>query len=139
MTVIVDTSAWYAFVVATDYSHQAAIDFVKQDNDLIFPFTVFEEFEALIQSRFGKKRAIENGGKINKYGVLAPTKADLGASWKIFIDSAADISFVDATVAAVAKRLNLPVFGFDPHFEKLGVKQVPQQKSFPGTVAQFGV
>lgn len=125
MTVVVDTSAWYAFVVAADQSHRAAIDFVKQDNDLIFPFTVFEEFEALIQSRFGKKRAIENGDKINKYGVLAPTKADLRASWKIFIDSAADISFVDATVAAVAKRLNLAVFGFDPHFEKLGVKQVP--------------
>lgn len=125
MTVVVDTSAWYAFVVATDNSHRAAIDFVKPNIDLIFPFTVFEEFEALIQSRFGKQKAIENGDKINSYGILALTKADMRTAWKIFIDSGADISYVDATVTAMAKRLNLPIFGFDPHFEKLDAEQVP--------------
>ena len=126
MTVIVDTSAWYAFVVATDYSHQAATKFIQPDTNLVFPLTVFEEFEALIQSRFGKKKAIENGSKIIRYGVLTPTKMDMRVSWKMFRQSPAAVSYVDCTVAAVANRLNLPVFGFDPHFSKnLGVKQVP--------------
>lgn len=126
MKVVVDTSAWYAFVVATDYSHRAALDFVKSDSDLIFPFTVFEELEALIQSRFGKQKAIENGDRINKYGVLTLTKTDLRASWRMFLESPDPVSYVDCTVAAVARRLNVPIFGFDPHFSKnLGVKQVP--------------
>ncbi len=126
MRAVVDTSAWYAFVVAADDYHQAAIEFIQPDTDLIFPFTVFEEFTALIQSRFGKKKAIESGSKINKYGVLALTKSDLRASWEMFRRSPAAVSYVDCTVAAVAKRFNLPVFGFDPHFSKdLGVKQVP--------------
>ena len=118
MTVIVDTSAWYAFVVAADYSHQAATEFVQPDTDFVFPLTVFEEFEDLIQSMFGKKKAIENGSKIIRYGVLTPTKMDMRASWKMFCQSPAAVSYVDCTVAAVANRLNLPVFGFDPHFSK---------------------
>lgn len=125
MKVVVDTSAWYAFVVATDDCHRAAANFLQADLELIIPYSVLEEVLALVQSRFGKEKAIESGKRINEYGILSLTKTDLRVSWKMFLESPAAVSYVDCTVAAVAKRLNQSVFGFDPHFEKLGIKQVP--------------
>lgn len=127
MKCVVDTSGWYAFIVEKDARHQQAADFLQSENhQLLFIEPVFIESTALIQSRQSKLLAVESGNLIRDLGIKQLMDNQLTASWGLFIKTGAKVSYVDCCVAAVARELGCPVFGFDAHFTRIfNVRQVP--------------
>ena len=127
MKCVIDTSGWYAFIVEKDIQHQLAADFLRSENhQLIFIEPVFIESTALIQSRQSKPLAVESGALIRSLGIRQLTNDQLADSWSLFIKTGAKVSYVDCCVSVIAKELNYPIFGFDPHFTRIfNVKQVP--------------
>lgn len=130
MKVIVDTSAWYAFFIASDPYHSESKEFIKINPHLVTPFTIIEELAAVINNRQGKTQALKS--------VMAIQNMDLGGEAIHFITSEdqneiliqfqntpAYIDYVDASVLWLSRKLNLPVFTFDEHFRKLKIPVVP--------------
>lgn len=125
MNVIVDTSGWYAGTVADDLHHEEAKSFLTASHELIIPAAVFIETAALLQNRRNKKLAIQSAEAMRTYGILELNEEEHEEAWKLYQRTSASISYVDCTVISLAKKNDLPVFGFDSHFQKLGVKTVP--------------
>ncbi len=126
MKAILDTSGWYAATVKIDIHHPQAKSFLSRP-ELIVLSTVFEEIMAIIHNRFGKKSAISQGEDLRNYGITDLTQDEVYHAWKLFKTSSQKVSYVDCTVIAIALKFDLPVFGFDRHFTKLGVTVVPSE------------
>lgn len=125
MNVIVDTSGWYAGTVADDMHHEEAKVFLASSHELIIPAAVFTETTALLQNRRNKKLAIQSGEAMRTYGILELNEEEHDEVWELYQRTPATISYVDCAVVTLAKKRNLPIFAFDSHFQKLGVKTVP--------------
>lgn len=125
MKVILDTSGWYAHAIKDDKFHDRTEEFLSEERQLVVLGTVFEELVAILQNRHGKDMAKNNGAILRKLGLVRLTESEETKAWKLFEESEAKVSYVDCTVAVVAKSLGVPVFGFDSDFGKLGVEVVP--------------
>jgi predicted nucleic acid-binding protein len=125
MRVILDTSGWLASVVKNDVFHQRAADFILEKPELIVPETVFEELIALLQYRFNRKTAQKNGEALLGVGLYLLNQKEIVASWRFFCQTKPAISWVDATLAVISQKLDLPIFTFDRHFKSLKLKVLP--------------
>ncbi len=128
MKAVADTSAWYAFVLKPDRFHEKAEEFIKIKPSLLFPYPVLEELAALIHHREGKKITINDIEKIRNhplFQVVYLTISEEKEVWDIYKTTESKIDYIDASVVWLAKKAALPIFTFDTHFKKLGLKIVP--------------
>jgi uncharacterized protein len=132
--ILLDTSAIYAIIDATDKNHSAAQIFLRHTPRLYFvPDTVFSEALTLIKVRLGVTFAIKAGELIQigtPFRLHRLTPQEVSATWRIFsryIDK--EWSYTDCSILAVSRELGVAsVFAFDQHFDQmssLGLQRVP--------------
>ena len=96
----------------------------------IFTDSVFAESMTLLKARHGADVAITAGRKLRDskvYQWTPLTPDDESQTWAVFQKYAdKEWSFVDCGLFVLARRLTLPVFSFDHHFEQMPeVQRVP--------------
>jgi predicted nucleic acid-binding protein len=131
---LMDTNALYALVSARDSNHnQAGRFFTRWVNDngrAIILDTVFGETMTLIKTRLGAPMAVEVGRKLRQpalYEWLALSSEDETNTWETFQRYAdKEWSYVDCGLFVTARRLGLPIFSFDHHFDQMpSIQRVP--------------
>ena len=131
MIVFVDSSFWYALAVRRDPRHsQAAAFFADFDASLCTTTFVFSEVASLLTKRAGKSAAIRLCEQIRvseSCEIVHPTKEDLEAAWRLFVQRRElDFDLVDAVSFTVMERLELPsALCFDRHFNQMGFEVLP--------------
>lgn len=127
--IFVDTSAWVALHVRTDYFHDQAADFWNRlrrgSVPLVSTFDVFGETLTVIRSRAGLAHALEFGEAFLESRILL--REEVGAelrrsAWELFKQYRdKPLSFTDCTSLALLKKRGLRhVFSFDEDFRRLG-------------------
>jgi uncharacterized protein len=120
LTIFVDSSAWFAVVVAKDRNNGRAKSVLQTERHHVTTDHVIVETWLLLNSRYRHDAAerfwaMIRGGAVR---VEIATSADLEAAWaigEIFADQ--DFSIVDRTSFAVMERLGITrVASFDDHF-----------------------
>jgi len=111
MTAIVDTSFLFALADSRDVNHQRAVDTAAVIDDLlILPITVLPEVCYLIDSRLGyaaMRRFVDTVAS-GDFQVESVNRDDLSRVAEVFNQHAdARVDFVDATIVALAERLNV--------------------------------
>lgn len=124
--VFVDTSAWFAVSVPTDRDHQAAQEWLAQNDALLVTSDyVLDELLTLLKVRGEYRRALCIGesllaGKAARIEWVLPP--DVEAAWRSytrFRDK--EWSFTDCVSLAVMRRLGIrQAFSFDLHFRQFG-------------------
>ncbi len=109
MTIVADTGALYALIDASDSWHERVVAWWKTNSTpIVIPVTVLPELTWLLQTRIGPDaeaafvRAVVDG----EFVVEQLESADLARASAI-LERYADLplGFVDATIVAVAERL----------------------------------
>jgi uncharacterized protein len=124
--IFVDTSAWYAYVDATDENHRKASDwYVKNAQDLFTTDYVVDEVLTLLRSRDENDRAIELGLRLftSEFATLVYlTQQQIERAWFIFRKFAdKEWSFTVCTSKIVIEDLGITTaFTFDHHFRPFG-------------------
>lgn len=133
--IIVDTSAWIAFILSNEKLHKEMVDFFSRERDagtifvtsndivdetvtrLIYDsrLEVAQKFISLMQESVQKK-------------VLAQlwTDEEIQAEAFAILDKFSDhkLSLTDATTVAIVNRFNLDgVLTLDGHFKEIGIRQ----------------
>jgi uncharacterized protein len=122
--IFVDTSAWYAAIVADDPNHADATRWLRVNRTaLLTTDYVADETLTLLKARGQYRRALELGESLFRGEVAtlyAVTPADLRAGWETFRRFAdKDWSFTDCVSKVVVDRLAIPeAFAFDDHFRQ---------------------
>jgi predicted nucleic acid-binding protein len=131
MRVLVDTSAFYASLSAADRYHEVAratyTRLLQQDDELLTTSYVVAEAAGLMQRRLGLPTL-----ELFMAGLEAATSvvwvdAQLHAeAWReVRRVGRREVSLVDASVAAVARREDITdVFAYDPHFADWGLNVI---------------
>lgn len=120
MTVFIDTSVWFATVVAQDRNNQRAKSIMRSIDRALTTDHVIVETWLLLNRRFHRRGAEDfwTGFRRGGAGVEIVTLADIHAAWAIgdmFDDQ--NFSVVDRTSFAVMERLGLTrVASFDNDF-----------------------
>ena len=120
MTVLIDSSVWFAAMVATDKDNRRAKDILEGIDEPLTTDHVVIETWLLLNSRHGRYVAAAFAGLTRSSGlpIAFVTPADLGAAWQTmdaFPDQ--DFSLIDCTSFAVMERLGVHrVASFDHHF-----------------------
>ena len=128
MTLVVDTSAIFAYLFSDDKFHLPAVGVVNSKQKMLMPYTVFEEVLALSYHRLGKEKAViirKNiiDSDMIKIVYIGPNEEiQIG---ELFGNTKRVIDYVDASVYWLSKKKNLPVFGFDRHFKGLDIELIP--------------
>lgn len=130
--IFVDTGAWFASIVPSDYDHAATIQWLSQNTQpLITTDYVVDETLTLLKTRGQTSRAMILGEEFFR-GTLATiyylTEADIRLAWQVFHQfSDKDWSFTDCTGKVMIDRFHLTqAFSFDHHFRQFGsVSVVP--------------
>ncbi len=111
MLAIVDTGFLFALANTRDIHHHRALDIARTSSDtFVLPVTVLPEICYLIDSRLGHAamRRFVSRVQADAMRIESLDKADLSRVVEILNQYAdARIDFVDATIAAVAERLNI--------------------------------
>lgn len=145
MLVLVDTGPLVASVNARDQDHARVASYLQESRDLfIVPVTVLPEVCYLLERFAGPRLEAEFlksllGGEMV---IEQPTVADLGRSWQLILayadnpfDFAQDrpIGFVDASIVAMAERLNITrILTLDRrHFSAIRPQHVPAFELVP--------
>lgn len=135
-TLLIDSGAFLAMLDAGDSHHLPAAQFARANKTATFylPDTIFAETMVLVKARLGAQAAITLGERLltsTQFRILPLSTDDQQATWDIFrryIDK--DWSYVDCSILAMARRLSISrVFGFDHHFDQMGLQRVPIQHS----------
>ena len=120
MTVFVDSSLWFAAVVARDRDNARAKSILRNTTDQVTTDHVLVETWLLLNSRYQRRAAERFWDRVRLGGVRVEfaTAADLEAAWAIgeaFPDQ--PFSIVDRTSFAVMERLGITrVASFDDDF-----------------------
>ena len=132
MRVLVDTSAYYALVDATDVQHESAVDALRRalgrDARLWTTSYVVLEAVALVQSRLGLAHVkLLREAVAQSASVVWIDGALHEAAWdELERVGRKSVSFVDCASAVVAQALGISeIFAFDPHFELWGLRVMP--------------
>lgn len=128
MTVIVDTTAWYAYFVVKDLFHQEAIAYFQTKPQVVTTNIVFEETLALIHHRQGKRVAVAASKNIQEIcgaNLRYITSREDKEILDLYKKSIRGLDYVDASVVWLARKLDIPVFTFDAHFRTMKVAIVP--------------
>jgi uncharacterized protein len=112
MSVVADTGFIVSSVFTTDKWHKACVELYKQEQEIYLPQTTLAEAMYLIGQGGGNRMvaAFLEGllTRNTKYRLIALEPEDIKRTFEIlrqYADSRVD--FVDATVLAVAERLNI--------------------------------
>jgi predicted nucleic acid-binding protein len=123
VSILVDTSAWYALADTADQHHDAARHYwgaTAGRAPFITTDLILAETWALLNAHLGREAAMTFWGTLRETRLPALTvePVDLEAAWRIcqtFSDQR--FSFVDGTTFAVMERLGVrEAFAFDAHF-----------------------
>jgi predicted nucleic acid-binding protein len=124
--IIADTGPLYAAVDPHDGHHQRAIQqlqkLAREKREIIVPFPTLLEAYSLVLPRLGLKAANKWLAEATTAILLNPTPEDYRQAVsrvQSFPDQS--VSLFDATVAAMATRLNLEVWTYDHHFDVMRV------------------
>ena len=124
--VLADTGPLYAANDKGDAHHQRALRelqaLARNRRDVFIPFPVLLEAYSLLLFRLGRDAASAWLGEIAGVVLVNPTPEDYRQASTI-TRALADqpITLFDATVAALATRLGLPVWTYDHHFDLMRV------------------
>jgi len=132
--IFVDTSAWFARLVASDPNHEAAVCFTRASGEaLLTTDYVADETLTLLRAR-GQARASLAFGESLFGGQLGHvyfmTEEDARQAWELFRRfHDKDWSFTDVTSKVVMDRLGVNrAFAFDRHFSQFGdIELLPLQ------------
>lgn len=111
MNVIADSSFVIAVTVATDANHQRCLAVWRQQNIIYLPQSTLAEVMYLITKAVGNRAAARFliGLPKSKYRLVSLEDTDLARTADILIKYAdSRVDFVDASIIAVAERLNIP-------------------------------
>lgn len=128
--IFVDTSAWFAWSIASDPNHAAAAKWMHANHEpLLITDYIADETLTLLRSRGEYHRALSMGEEFFKRGIATIhylTPADIRATREIFhrfSDKA--WSFTDCSSKLAIEKLGLETaFAFDQHFQQFGAAQV---------------
>lgn len=123
MSILVDTSAWYALADTADRHHEEAKDLYLERADkgeFLTTVLILAETWTLLTSRLGRSAAITFWRTLreSRTPLLIPEAVDIEVAWHI-VEDFADQSFslVDCTSFALMERLGIQeAFAFDTHF-----------------------
>jgi len=124
--ILIDTSAWYAYIDKSDADHDAAVNLVRGLNrPLITTNYIFDEILTLVKIRIGSHIAINFGRKLWNQEVatlIRVIEEDELKAWEIFVEyEDKGFSFTDCTSFAIMDRLKIDTaFAFDDHFIQYG-------------------
>ncbi len=128
--IFVDTSAWFAYSIPDDQSHDKALRWVQHNQlPLITTDYVIDKTLTLLRARAQAARAIQLGellfsGKLAQLHYL--TEDNIQRAWHVFrqyIDK--EWSFTDCTSRVVMEELGIThAFSFDQHFRQFGTVAV---------------
>ncbi len=132
-TLLIDTSALFALHYARDNNHTPAVTYFKAMAGRVKPILtewVFVETMNLTKARLGPGYAISFGRHLKASKAFYPlmlTDEDKRLTWEIFEQySDKAWSYTDCSLLAVARRLGVKrIFGFDHHFEQMGLEVLP--------------
>ena len=120
MSLVVDTSVWYAACDSSDFSNGRAKKVLRSDESLTTTDHILIETWTLLHHRLGRVAADRfwEGLRNGVAKVEAVTAADLEAAWQIgWLWKDQDFSIVDRTSFAVMNRLGIEsVASLDDHF-----------------------
>jgi predicted nucleic acid-binding protein len=126
MKYVLDTSAWYAYVIDSDVAHNKALEFIHENPDLVVVYPVIEELAALIHHRRGKPTVIKSVYTpfftSPNIQVEYPTSQIDQEIWALYKNNQNKIDYVDTCVFYYSRKLKLPIFTFDSHFKDLSPK-----------------
>jgi predicted nucleic acid-binding protein len=122
--VIADTGPLFAAVDPDDAHHQRAVreieKLAREKIEVIIAYPTLMEAYTLVLYRLGAKTAFAWLNEMEHATLLNPTSEDFRQA---FLRTQAlpdqTISLFDATLAALSKRLNVPVWTYDHHFDLL--------------------
>ena len=128
----VDTSAWFAYINASDPDHSRVQEILDTYPGLPLTSTyVFDEIVTLTQARVGHSAALLVGKTLldpKLVTLLHITPSDERASWKLF-EKRADksYSFTDCTSFIVMRQQKIKAaLTLDHHFAQEGFRVVPE-------------
>ena len=130
--VVIDTSAFFALLVADDTFHERAVAFyrsaLESELELWTTSYVLSETIALLQRRRGFESA---RGFVDRFETTVRVHwvddAVHASAWRRYADSrGAGMNLVDWTVATVAESMNAQIFTFDSDFSNQGFAVVPR-------------
>ena len=125
MSVFVDTSAWFAYLVHKDPDYPAATQWMSMNSQpLITSDYIIDETLTLLLYRASTQAAFQMGQLFFLYGIahiefVSPD--DISNAWKTFEQYRdKNWSFTDCTSKVIMERLKIPIaFSFDKHFRRL--------------------
>jgi len=124
--IFVDTSAWFAAVIASDPNHRKAQSWLTANQaKLTTTDYIVDETLTLLRARGQTARALVLGQELfaaSRAALHFLTESDIRAAWDVyrkFQDK--DWSFTDCTSKVVIEKLGLAsAFSFDHHFFQFG-------------------
>jgi predicted nucleic acid-binding protein len=96
--------------------------FAREGCEVLIAYPILLEGYSLLLKRLGKSAAGDWLAEVSNSSFVNPTSEDYSRAF-VRIRALADqsITLVDATVAALADRLRLPVWTYDHHFDVMRV------------------
>jgi uncharacterized protein len=128
--IFVDTGAWFASIVPSDYNHQKAMLWLNNNREsLLTTDYIIDETLTLLRARGENKRATILGSAFfaNKLAsIYYLTEEDISLTWQLFRDySDKEWSFTDCSSKIIMEKLAIiKAFSFDYHFCQFGSVQV---------------
>lgn len=132
MKLILDTNAWYAYIIKPDKFHHAATTIIKENPYIYIPYPVLEELSALTHYRLGKKITQKSvypfAYHSSRSEIVYVNAQDDQEIWEIYNQTQSKLSYVDASVVWLSRKLDLPIFTFDRHLRhpSLNLNYLPQ-------------
>ena len=124
--VLADTGPMYAANDEADEHHERALremqDFARDRREVLIAYPILLEAYSLLLFRLGRDAAWAWLAEVSTVPFISPISEDYGRAFntvRTLVDQR--ITLVDATLAALAARLQLEVWTYDHHFDVMRV------------------